>query len=163
MFKLLIGAAIGGAAAYFLDPNDGARRRSLVQDKAGKYARRGKRQAERQASHATETIKGKATAAAPGGGREPAGERLNDAGLQAKVESELFRSVDAPKDKVSVNVEDGVVYLRGEMEDRSAIERLREAAAKIDGVLGVESLLHAPGEPAPTKDESHHTAGTSAS
>ena len=148
MFKLLIGAAIGAAAAYFLDPNDGTRRRTLVQDKAGKYARKGKQEAERQASYATETVKGKATAAAPSGGREPAGERLNDAGLQAKVESEIFRGIDAPKDKVSVNVEDGVVYLRGEIDDPAAIDRLGESASKIEGVRGVESLLHGPGEPA---------------
>lgn len=151
MFKLLIGAAIGAAAAYFLDPNDGTRRRNLVQDKAGKYARQGKQQAERQASYATQTVKGKATAAAPGGGREPAGERLNDAGLQAKVQSEIFRGIDAPKDQVSVNVEDGVVYLRGEIDDPSAIESLRDAAGKVDGVRGVESLLHGPGQPAATK------------
>jgi gas vesicle protein len=36
MFKILFGAAIGAAAAWFLDPNDGTRRRNLVRDKATK-------------------------------------------------------------------------------------------------------------------------------
>jgi osmotically-inducible protein OsmY len=162
MFKLLVGAAIGAAAAWFLDPNDGTRRRNVARDKSAKYARKGKEQATRRATHAGSAIKGKATAAAPGTGREPAAERLNDPALHAKVESEVFREPDIPKGKVSVNVEAAVVYLRGEVEDRATIERLREAAAKVDGVRGVENLLHTPGEPAPTRDESHTTAGTSA-
>jgi len=145
MFKLLFGAAIGAAAAWFLDPNDGTRRRNMARDKAARYARQGKDQAAGQASSAASTIKGKATAAAPGGGREPAGERLNDPGLQAKIESEVFRAADAPKDRVSVNVEDGIAYLRGELDDREEIERLQEATAKVEGVRGVENLLHTSG------------------
>jgi osmotically-inducible protein OsmY len=150
MFKLLIGAAFGAAAAWFLDPNDGTRRRNMTRDKAMKYARKGKDQAAQQATSATETVKGKAEAVSGQSDRGPAEERLNDPALQAKVESEIFRSGDAPKDRVSVNVEGGVVYLRGELDDRSAIESLREAASKVDGVRNVESLLHTPGEPPPT-------------
>jgi osmotically-inducible protein OsmY len=162
MRKLLFGAAIGAAAAWFLDPNDGTRRRDITRDKALKYARRGKETAARKASYASQTVKGKATAVAPGAGRAPAGERLNDPALKAKIETEVFRDADAPKDKVSVNVEDGVAYLRGEVEDPSTIDRLREATAKVEGVREVRSLLHTPGQPAPTKDEAEHPAGTSA-
>jgi osmotically-inducible protein OsmY len=143
MFKILIGAAIGAAAAWFLDPNDGTRRRNVVRDKTTKYARRGKEEAARKATYAGETVKGKATAVAPGTGREPAGERLGDPALKAKVESEIFRDPDSPKGQVSVNVEDGVVYLRGELDDEAKIEGLREAAARVEGVRGVESLLQA--------------------
>jgi osmotically-inducible protein OsmY len=153
MLKLIFGAALGAAAAWFLDPNDGTRRRNMTRDKALKLARKGQEQASQQATYATNTVKGKAAAVSPTTTREPTGERLNDPALQAKVESEIFRSADAPKDKVSVNVEDGVVYLRGEL-DPAAAERLREAASKVDGVQGVESLLHGPGEPAPTKEGS---------
>lgn len=142
MFKILLGAAVGAAAAWFLDPNDGTRRRHVVRDKTMKYARRGKEEAARTATYAGETVKGKATAVAPGTEREPASERLNDPALQAKVESEIFRDPDAPKGRVSVNVEDGVVYLRGELDDEAKIEGLREAAARVEGVRGVESLLH---------------------
>jgi osmotically-inducible protein OsmY len=142
MFKILFGAAIGAAAAWFLDPNEGTRRRNVLRDKTMKYARRGKEEAARKATYAGETVKGKATAVAPGTSREPAEERLNDAALKAKVESEIFRDPDAPKGQVSVNVEDGVVHLRGELDDEAKIEGLREAAAKVDGVRGVESLLH---------------------
>lgn len=144
MFKILFGAAIGAAAAWFLDPNDGTRRRNVVRDKTMKYARRGKDEAGRKATYAGTAVKGKATAAAPGTGREPAQERLNDPALKAKVESEIFRDPDVPKGQVSVSVEEGIVSLRGEVEDPAAIEALRDAAAKVDGVRGVESLLHTP-------------------
>jgi len=151
MLKLILGAAAGFAAAWFLDPNDGARRRNVARDKALKYARQGKDEAVRRADYAAGQIKGVAVQKAPVGGREDAAERLNDPALKDKVESEIFREPDAPKDKVSVNVEDGVVYLRGQLDDREAIERLRDAAGNVEGVRSVESLLHTPDEPAPTK------------
>lgn len=152
MLKLILGAGAGWAAAWFLDPNDGARRRNTTRDKAMKYARRSSRQAARTATYAGHTVKGKATAVSPTTSRPPAGERLNDQGLAAKVESEVFRDPDSPKPKVSVNVEDGIAYLRGEVEDSSTIGALSEAASKVDGVSAVENLLHTPGQPAPTSD-----------
>jgi osmotically-inducible protein OsmY len=142
MFKLLIVAAAGAVAArWFLDPKEGEQRRTDVRGKA------------------LATI-GKVKDRASDTGRSPASERLNDPALQAKIESEVFRAADAPKGSVSVNVEDGIAYLRGEIEDRATIESLGQAVAKVDGVRGVDNLLHAPGEPAPAKDESHSTAGT---
>jgi osmotically-inducible protein OsmY len=151
MLKLILGAAAGFAAAWFLDPNDGTRRRHVVRDKALKYARRGKEEAVRKADYTAGQVKGAAYEAGPVSAREDAGERLNDPALQAKVESEIFRGADAPKDKVSVNVENGIAYLRGELEDRQAIDRLVAAAGNVEGIRSVENLLHTPGEPAPMK------------
>jgi osmotically-inducible protein OsmY len=139
MLKLLFGAAIGAGAAWFLDPNHGPRRRDMVRDKALKY----------QATFASADH------------RAPASERLNDPALRAKIESEVFRDGGALKGQVSINVENGIAWLRGEVPDQGTIDRLRDATARVDGVRGVESLLHTPGEPAPTKHESHTTAGTS--
>jgi osmotically-inducible protein OsmY len=153
MFKLILGAAAGFAAAWFLDPNDGARRRNQVRDQALSYARSQKDAATAQATRAAERVKGTAMKASPVGGREPAEERLNDPALQAKIESEAFRAAEVPADKVSVNVEDGVAYLRGELDDSSASDRLVEAVRKVDGVKDVKSLLHEPGQPAPAKEE----------
>jgi osmotically-inducible protein OsmY len=150
VFSFIFGAGAGAAAAWFLDPDNGNRRRSMAQDKAGKFARKGAAKAETKARYAGSQVKGAATEAAPFGGREDAGERLNDAGLKAKVESEIFRDVDAPKDRVSVNVEDGVVYLRGEVHSPEQITQLARAASEVDGVQDVRNLLHGPGQPAPT-------------
>jgi osmotically-inducible protein OsmY len=151
--SFLLGAAAGAAAAWFLDPNDGARRRNVTRDKAMKFARKGAAEAEARAQYAGGVVKGAAAEAVPVGGREDAGERLNDAGLAAKVESEIFRDADAPKGDVSVNVEDGMVYLRGQVDSPEAITQLERAAREVEGVRGVENLLHGPGEPAPTKEQ----------
>jgi osmotically-inducible protein OsmY len=149
--SFLLGAAAGAAAAWFLDPNDGSRRRSVTRDKAMKFARKGAAEAEARAQYAGGVVKGAAAEAVPVGGREDAGERLNDAGLAAKVESEIFRDADAPKGDVSVNVEDGVVYLRGQVDSPERITQLERAAREVEGVRGVENLLHGAGEPAPTR------------
>ena len=66
----------------------------------------------------------------------------DDVTLARKVESELFRPADAPKGSVSVNVNDGVVELRGELPDQAQIDELGDNAKKIDGVKDVRNLLH---------------------
>ena len=144
-----LGAAAGAAAVWFLDPHSGARRRSVAADKAGKYAREAQEEAARKADYAAGVAKGAVKEATSGNGD---GERLNDPALARKVESEIFRAADAPKGDVVVNAEDGVIYLRGQVEDPALGERLAEEAGKVDGVRTVESLLHAPGAPAPAKE-----------
>ena len=155
---MAFGAATGAAAAWFLDPNDGARRRSVARDKALKYARRSGTEASRKAQYAAGVAKGAAYQAGGETGRPDAAERLNDPALARKVESEIFRDVDVPKGKVAVNAENGIVYLRGEVEQQELIDRLAERAGRVEGVRGVESLLHTPGAPAPAKDESTEAA-----
>jgi osmotically-inducible protein OsmY len=124
MKKLLFGAAAAGAIAWL----------AKNQDTAKAYADR---------------YAGKVKGAAPGG-REPAEERLNDPALARKVESEVFRGEEFPKDKISVNAEYGVVYLRGEVPSQEVMEELTRRARGIDGVRAVENLTHLPGEPART-------------
>ena len=77
---------------------------------------------------------------------------MDDATLARKVESEIFRDADAPKGDVSVDVQAGVVYLRGEIADESWIARLGEEAGKVVGIKGVQNLLHTPGTPAPAAE-----------
>ena len=143
----------GYAAAWFLDPDRGAKRRNETRDKAMSAARKGQEEAARKADYASGVAKGAAHAATPtsvaGGGNGDAAERLNDPALTRKVESEIFRAEDAPKGDVNVSVQDGVVELRGQVDDSETIERLVADAEKVDGVREVKSLLHMPGEPAP--------------
>lgn len=70
---------------------------------------------------------------------------VDDQTLKAKVESEVFRDTEAPKGDVNVNVELGVVYLRGQLEDQSLIEELEQRVRTVQGVNRVENLLHTPG------------------
>jgi osmotically-inducible protein OsmY len=66
----------------------------------------------------------------------------DDVTLARKVESEIFRPADVPKGAISVNVNDGVVELRGEIADQKQIDELGETAKKVDGVKDVRNLLH---------------------
>jgi osmotically-inducible protein OsmY len=74
----------------------------------------------------------------------------DDQTLKAKVESEVFRPADAPKGDVNVNVENGVVYLRGQVERPELIDDLESRVRAVQGVREVENLLHVPGTQAPT-------------
>ena len=140
--SFILGAIAGAAGAYFLDPQGGSRRRSVTADKAEKYARQGGQEVARKADYAAGQAKGAvvetAKAASPGGNGKT--EELNDPALASKVESEIFRDADVPKGKVNVNVEDGVVYLRGKVDEKTA-EKLVSGAQQVDGVERVESLL----------------------
>ena len=143
----LAGAAVGAAAAYFLDPQGGARRRNETRDKAVSKVKHGAHDAAGTAKQAADKARGGVHAVAPGmPGR---GETPDDVTLAHKVESEIFRSADAPKGAVSVNAENGVVFLRGVVEQREWIDRLGEDASKVDGVIEVRNLLHLPGTEAP--------------
>jgi osmotically-inducible protein OsmY len=142
-----LAGAIGAALAYFFDPDNGRRRRKVAVDRAGKLFRQAGRQAQGAAAQA-EGLKQKATHL-----KEQEKPQPDDVTLARKVESEIFRDADVPKGKINVNVEDGVVYLRGEIEERDLIKDLESQARKVQGVLAVENLLHVPGEEAPAKAE----------
>ncbi len=120
--KLLFGAAAAGAIAWL----------SKNQETAKRYAGQAKGMA----------------GSVPGVGRPPAEERLNDPALAGKVESEVFRDTEIPKDRINVNVEYGVVYLRGEVPSQEAMDELVARTRKVDGVQGVENLTHLPSEAA---------------
>jgi BON domain len=143
------GSGAGAAAEYLLDPQHGKRRRHVLRDWTMARLRRGAREAGRKKRYMAGKAMGVA-AEATSPGRDRSG--LNDPALAAKVESELFRPEDAPKGTVDVNVEGGVVYLRGEVPTREQLEDLIARARAIDGVVRAESLLHLPGEAAPHRN-----------
>jgi osmotically-inducible protein OsmY len=141
----LAGAALGAAAAYFLDPDGGAERRNTTRDKlASSKASGGVAATAKQAAGRARGAFHDAARKMPGRGETP-----DDVTLTRKVETEIFRPADAPKGAVSVNAENGVVFLRGIVESREWIERLEEETRKVDGVADVRNLLHLPGTEAP--------------
>ncbi len=150
--RLLIAAVAGAAGSYFLDPDSGKRRRHMARDRVGAFFRRRAADAERQARYTQGVVKGAVHEAThPEPGRDPG--QLNDPALEAKVESELFRDADAPKDKVVLDVQEGVVHLRGELDSSEQIEALARRVSEIPGVRGVENLLHLPGQAPPSKQD----------
>jgi osmotically-inducible protein OsmY len=131
-------AAIGAALVYFFDPQQGARRRNVLRDRTVAFFRRGGRRAARRIGSEAYGLKQKATHLR----EEP--KTFDDQTLKAKIESEVFRPADAPKGAVNVNVENGVVYLRGEVEQREIVEELEQRVRSVQGVERVENLLHTP-------------------
>ena len=150
---MLGAAAAGGMVAgslleFFLDPRSGRRRRHTARDRTRARVRRGERRAavraRRAESHAVGVIRRTISA------RRRPNEPLDDVTLAQKVERELFRHAQVAKGQISVNAEDGVVFLRGAVDRQEDVDRLGTGAREIDGVRVVENLLHLPGTPAPT-------------
>ncbi len=146
---LVLFAGIGAALAYFFDPQSGRRRRALLRDRTLGFVRHRARDASQLGTVASAHaygVKQKALHLR----EEP--KDFDDQTLKSKVETELFRPADAPKGTVNVNVENGVVYLRGEADTPEMIRDLVERTERVQGVRQVKNLLHLPGTPAPTKD-----------
>jgi osmotically-inducible protein OsmY len=125
MRKLLTLAGLGAVLTYFFDPQSGARRRAMTRDRVLAFVQKAKH------------LKAKEKLADP-----------NDASLAHKVETEIFSDPDVPKGQVDVNAEDGVVILRGEVENEKLIQDLEERTRSVQGVKGVENLLHVSGQEA---------------
>jgi hypothetical protein len=78
---------------------------------------------------------------------------LGDVAITRKVETEIFRSGDVNKGKISVNTAEGVVWLRGEAKNPEQVKELEAKTAAIPEVKRVENLLHLPKTPAPTRTD----------
>jgi osmotically-inducible protein OsmY len=144
-----LGLATGAAAAHFLDPEGGRRRRNRMRDQAQAKASQAASAVQSQATHAAHHAKGAAHAVTP----SPVGrDHPDDATLAQRVQTEIFRPADAPKGRVSVDVQAGVAYLRGEVPTRTWIAKLGDDAGHVDGIKGVQNLLHTPGTPTPAAE-----------
>ena len=152
LIAFVSGAAVGAAATHFLDPDSGRRRRRQLRDQATSKASAGASHAATTASYAAGKAKGAVAAATPSMPGSHRIEDVDDVTLARKVETEIFRDASAPKGQVSIDVQAGVVYLRGEVADPAWIERLADGARKVDGVKGVKNLLHRPGTRAPAAE-----------
>jgi hypothetical protein len=141
---LLLAGSVGALAEYFFfDRQHGARRRHLVRDRTRAALRRRSRDAVRRAKFLEGIAEGvayKAVHAVPGigGHKEPP----DDVTLAQKVESIAFRKAGVPKGQVSVNADNAVIYLRGQLESDLQIEELVREIRAIEGVHGVKNLLH---------------------
>ena len=146
MQVLALGAALGAALMFFLDPRNGARRRNVTRDRTLALFRRGGRRAAR-AGQAVGTEAYGVAQKAMHLREEP--KEYDDVTLARKVESEIFREPHVPKGQIDVNVQNGIVQLRGEVPDPELIEELVAKTLNVQGVKDVENLLHLPQTQAP--------------
>jgi osmotically-inducible protein OsmY len=145
MRKLALVGFIGAGLAYFFDPQSGKRRRNTTRDRAAAFFRRSWRRTERLGRAASAEAYGASQKVKHV--REEPKPTPDDATLAHKVETEIFRKADVPKGQINVNAENGIVFLRGEVERPEMIKDLEERTRKVQGVRDVENLLHLPGTP----------------
>ena len=142
MKRTLSLAALVAAVVYFFDRDNGKRRRRMAVDRTAGFLRGKARRLDRARQGAVSGAHGVTQKAKHL--REEEKPPPNDATLKAKVESEVFRDLSVPKGKVDVNAEDGVVYLRGEVDSPDLVAELEKATRKVHGVREVQNLLHTP-------------------
>lgn len=137
LFTAIAGTAI---AAYFLDPNEGTRRRHMAQDRVMGFFRGKARQAERTARMGTSQAAGMAARAKAAA--TPDSPPADDHALADRVRTEVFRPADSPKGQMNVDAVDGVVSLRGQVERVEQVREIEEQVRAIPGVRDVENHLH---------------------
>ena len=147
MSQFVLGIGVGAALAFFLDPDRGGYRRSQARDRLAAFWRRGGRQLARNTRYAMAEVQGT-------GKRlmhpRPDNPNPDDNTLRDRVESEVFRDPTIPKGLLNLNVVDGVVVVRGQLERPDQINHIEAAIRAVAGVKGVLNLMHLPGTPAPS-------------
>jgi BON domain len=138
---------VAGVALWLLA--DG-RRRSQAQGKIVKLFNQGRGRLGRKGSYAASKLQGKVDAIKHGVDTVPP----SDPALAAKVSSEVLGSYPG----VNINVEHGVVVLRGQLESEDRIAALEQSVRKVTGVLDVTNLLHVPGDPPPNVESARRAS-----
>lgn len=131
--------ALGAALMYFFDPGRGKRRRAVTRDRTAGMTRRFARRTGQRARY----VEGKAHGLVHEMRGEAPKPSRNDATLKHKIESEVLRNYD--NSRLSINVEDGVAVLRGELTHPEEIKDLEKDVERVPGVVGVQNLVRMPG------------------
>jgi hypothetical protein len=145
------GALVGALAAYLLDPTRGRSRRARLADQAAAIVRHGARASARAGRIVASTSQGKLEALRRAGDAERYA--MNDAELAHAIETEIFRDPRVDKGRININVERGIVVLRGEVASARERTELGRRVERIAGVWSVKNLLHQPGQPVPAEEE----------
>jgi osmotically-inducible protein OsmY len=133
--RVVAGALIGAAVMYLLDPDRGARRRSLVRDK---FVRAGNATADR-AGKLGRDVRNRAAGAVAETRARFRRERVDDAVLVERVRSEIGHRI-THSGAIVVTATDGEVTLSGPVLAAEAGE-LRAAAESVRGVRCVNDRL----------------------
>lgn len=144
----LLGAAGGAVASFLFDPARGRARRVRLADQAAATVRKAVRSGEQAVKQVRSTVD--ARVAAVRAEHTTQARAIDDATLTDRVRSIVFRDDAVPKGDLNINVERGIVVLRGEVPDEALKARIVSEVEGIEGVWSVRDLLHLPGEPAMT-------------
>ena len=153
----MVACGTTAAAMYFLDPSHGRRRRNMARDRVIARMRRSWRMLSGLWRHLRADAYGTSQKIIHLVPRET--EVPSDESLCERVESRLFRDPDIPKGALNINVEHGVVVLRGQLPHPDNINLIERRVKAIPGVRRVHNLLHLPHTPAPNKARSLMAGG----
>jgi gas vesicle protein len=131
---LFVGASLGAALMFMLDPARGSRRRALVRDKTGKVIRRGGRAIQDRTEDIGNRIAGVAAELKAKRLPPPADDQLVE-----RIRAELGHKVEHTH-KIEVISESGNVTLRGYVL-RDELEDVLDTARHVNGVRKVRSEM----------------------
>jgi hypothetical protein len=130
---------IGAGAAYLFDPRQGKRRRHVLRDRTAAVMRRGARLGVRKARFAGGHLRGLVAITRRLFTRPtPA---TDDVTVAQRIRSDALRDVGIATSDVEIEVEDGVVTLRGSVESRPLADDLVARVGKVPGVRDVAAML----------------------
>jgi osmotically-inducible protein OsmY len=144
---LLIGSAVGAAAAYFFDPDLGSARRARLQDDIIATIHECRRSLDRAVHELQDRAQGAVAeldTAAPWDD--------DDLTVLTRVESVLSSIPGFPRGSVEAEVVDGRLVLRGEVTSQELGRQIVELASHVRGVAEVESLLRVAPHPASSEN-----------
>ena len=142
----LLGAAAAGAVVEFLlDPDRGRGRRAKARDMVAGRLRRTARDVERKRRFVASKAYGIRQKAAHGLAAPAPEQDLDDVTLADKVMSEVLGAREFSDARILVNAENGIVVLRGEVDNPEQFRRLEKEVAEMPGVAGVKNMLHLKG------------------
>lgn len=131
-----IGAFIGGALMFFLDPKSGRRRRAVSRDKVNRAGRQVLHKTRQLSRHARNQIAGTIATASLSLSDEGV---VSDEKLERRIRSALGRSVSHPK-ALDIAVQKGAVQLRGYLAPHE-IAKVLSAVKATPGVRSVDNQI----------------------
>lgn len=134
---------LGGAAAYFFDPELGKRRRHVLRDRALRGLRRLRRLVVGKTKFAAGHLQGVAAGARSAVVKPEVA--TDDATVRQRILSDALRdaleSEPAVRDTIEVEVQNGVATLRGPVPSQSLADALIERVREVPGVEAVSHQL----------------------
>jgi len=143
----VLGGLFGAVAEYLLDPARGHARRAGLRERSAAAGRRSVKRARRTATRNAAYLRGRAHRV--GHRLSPSHAPVDDRTLVDRVRSEVFGRRRFGHLSVNIDAVDGVVTLRGQLDDPDTIRALAVAVGKVAGVRRVENMLHTPDTVAP--------------
>ncbi len=131
--NLLVGAGLGAALAYMLDPDTGNRRRALLRDQLVRARRKTRDGLDATARDVANRSRGVAAATRA----RLRSEHVDDDTLLERVRSKLGRASSHPR-AIDVHVEDGNVTLRGPI----LAGEVTHVLATVSNVRGVRAVTN---------------------